>query len=594
MPVSSPSFSNRALFAVGAVGLVLVLMVLVTGGFVLDAGVLHLSVRSWMRALVIAVAAISFVTWRVGRGAVIRLTDQIWPFLDRHAPTIALIAAAAAAADGVAFGTYAAAGADSAGYVSQGDLIASGRVVIRAPLSQQVDWPEAAAAFSPLGYRPGTVDGELVPTYPPGLSMVIAVAQLVGGRAAWDLVVPILGAIAVMCTFALGWRLHSRMAGLIASLLLATSPILLFQIPQPMSDVPAAAWWSVALWLASRGTTGAALTAGFAAGLAFLTRPVLLPMLAPVALVIFFAGGRLRPLLALVAGFAPSALGLALLQQYLYGTPFGSGHGSFAEMFGPENIPENISRYADRFLAGEMPAIGLLIGAALALALLPRPGGEAQPSPLKPVLLGALSLLIALACYLPYGVFKEWWYFRFILPALPPFFVAIGALVASACYRLPSPIRSVVLLTAITLACSFNVNAASFQEAFLVRRSEARYQITGRYLESMLPENAVVVSSQHSASAYYYAGRPIVRWDLLQVDLDDAISDLVALGRRPILVLEDWEERAIGVRFPMSTIANLDWRPIADIGDHVRVRVYDPAERGERRRFPNVDRIHAP
>ena len=76
-----------------------------------------------------------------------------------------------------------------------------------------------------------------MPTYPAGLPMAIAPVRRIGGELAAYLVVPFLGALAVWCTYALGARLHSRPAGVAAAALLATSPIFLFQLVQPMSDV---------------------------------------------------------------------------------------------------------------------------------------------------------------------------------------------------------------------------------------------------------------------------------------------------------------------------------------------------------------------
>ena len=120
--------------------------------------------------------------WRcAGPAELLILAQRLGPFLDRHAAALATMLAAAAAAYGVAFGSYAAAGSDAAGYVSQAHLFASGQVAIDEPLIRQVDWPGAANWFSPLGYRPGLTPGELVPTYPPGLPLVMALALLVAG-----------------------------------------------------------------------------------------------------------------------------------------------------------------------------------------------------------------------------------------------------------------------------------------------------------------------------------------------------------------------------------------------------------------------------
>jgi len=117
--------------------------------------------------------------------------------------------------------------------------------------------------------------------------------------------------MAVFCTYLLGALLHSRTAGVVASALLATSPIFLFQIVQPMSDVPAAAWWTLAFLFACSSLPNAALAAGATAGLAVLTRPNLAPLGLIVALCAAWrpeaSGGRTVPT-GRGSGHSPRAL----------------------------------------------------------------------------------------------------------------------------------------------------------------------------------------------------------------------------------------------------------------------------------------------
>lgn len=92
----------------------------------------------------------------------------------------------------------------------------------------------------------------------------------------------------------------------------------------------------------------------------------------------------------------------------------------------------------------------------------------------------------------------------------------------------------------------------------------------------------MIVTSQQSGSAHYYTGLPILRWDLLAVDLETAMARLRALGRRPVLVVENWEEPALRQRFPSGPTAGLDWAPRAEALATTRVGVWDPTDRGER------------
>jgi hypothetical protein len=125
-----------------------------------------------------------------------------------------------------------------------------------------------------------------------------------------------------------------------------------------------------------------------------------------------------------------------------------------------------------------------------------------------------------------------------------------------------------------------NVMHASREQAFNLRRYDARYRMAGRYLDAMLPEDAVVLAVQQSGSIRHYAHVPIVRWDMLHSDLDGTLAALRALGRHPFLLIEDWEKPDFASRFPASPLARLDWVPRASIGEETRALLYDLADRG--------------
>jgi hypothetical protein len=121
---------------------------------------------------------------------------------------------------------------------------------------------------------------------------------------------------------------------------------------------------------------------------------------------------------------------------------------------------------------------------------------------------------------------------------------------------------------------------AAHEGTFTLWLDASRYGTAGRYLDAVLPKNAVIVTAQHSGSASYYTGRPIVRWDSLHVGLDEAAGDLVKIGRSPVIVVEGWEEAGLRQKFPASSLARLDWPARADFGSTTRVRLFDPADRG--------------
>ena len=601
MRVSFQYFSSRFLIAVGTGALLVLFIVSITGGFELHAGPLRFSAHRWTAPLLIALA-----TWfgaaLHGRERLRDASCALTRFVHHYATAIGIVAAAVLAAVGIAYGTYAASSADAAGYVSQAYLLSSGHLLRDEPLARQVGWPDAEWTFSPLGYRPGTNAGEIAPTYPSGLPVVMAVARVAVGDGAPFAVTPVLAAVAVLCTLGLGTLLHSRLAGFVAAALLTTSPIVLFQVVQPMSDVPVTAWWALAWLLALTPLPQAPFAAGASTGLAILTRPNLAPLALVVALALALrSGSRARTLrtrwLQFAGGLFPGVGALFLVNWRLYGSPFSSGYGDIGDLFSMNAIFPNARAYFIRVIQGELPAL-VLTACALVVVLVFRLKPEATKAPeataeriRDATLLATVAAAIVLACYLPYGVFTEWSYLRFLLPVFPLAFVVTGALVARGAARIPEPVRGLTLLVALTVVGSVNVVNASREQAFNLRVFEARYRTAGQYLAAALPRNVAIIAGQQSSSARHYTGLPVVRWDLLAIDLDAAIATLRNLGRHPLVLIEDWEMSPLRAKFPRSQYARLDWRPRADFGEVTRVRLFDPSDRDGPTTMWPIDRV---
>jgi len=575
--------ASGLLVVAGTAAFSVALIVAIAGGFTIDLGPLHFSAHTVLPPLLAGIAAYVLAAV-IERGRIRGTLEAVYSRIDTHALAIAIVLAAAHAAIGVSFGTYSASAADGAGYISQADLLAEGRIAFNEPLILRATWPEAAWTFAPLGYRPGRQRDEIVPTYPPGLPLAMVVASTVAGEAGPFLVAPLFGAVCVFTTYLLGARLASRICGVVAAALMTTSPIWLFQIVQPMSDVPAAALWTMALLAA---TSDAAIVAGLASSAAVLMRPNLFLLGASVLVVLLYSGesahqsarrARATTFAAFAATAAIGPLLVAALQWRLYGNPLLSGHGTLSDLFAIGNIPTNIRDYAVRIFVGETPAIVASIVAFILLAAMRRRAMPHPPALSRPVGLLLVVAVPLLVCYLPYGVFPDWSYLRFLMPVFPAAFIAVGALVANASLRIPGAARGPLLALSLVACCSADVVIAHRYAAFDMHRYESRYRTAGRYLAEVLPRDAVIVTSQESASAHYYTGLPILRWDFL-ADLDAAVEALIAAGRHPVLLVEDWEEPVLRARFPRSALARLDWNARALFGTTTRVRVLDPADR---------------
>jgi hypothetical protein len=571
-----------------------VLAVWLTGGFRTDLGPLRVSMRGIRNPIAIATAAWLLLAY-LRRHDLVEDSARLLPFLDRHGTAIAVVLAACCAGAGVRFGIFAANATDSSAYISHSHLLVSGPLIRTEPLVRAFDWYNGAWNFSPLGYRPGVGADEIVPLYPLGLPAVMALLRLPFGELGAYLAVPLLAALLVLGTYWLTARVHSRVAGLVAAALTATSPIVLFHSVHVMSDVPSAAWLVLAI-LAARGERWpSAVAAGGCLGMLGATRPNLAPLaLVVVACAVWpVGGGRWR-----WSRIGPGAIGLTPVvgtvmwgHLRMYGSPFSTGYGGVDQYFTRANIVQNVFDYSRRIAVGETAMLVLVLGAAVlwfarrgAAAAAESDGaawshirGGGVPE-LAAIAAGAMGVLLAL--YLPYGIFPDWAYLRFLLPGLATMFVLAGALAASSASRLPPWIAGPLLVVAVAVTCAANVRIATREQAFNLYRYESRYRTVGLYLKETLPPNAVVVTFQESGAIHYYTGVSIVRWDYLPNELDDAVNGLRSKGLHPLLVVEDWELPMLRERFPRSRLAALDWTKRADIGETTHVWILDPEDRG--------------
>jgi hypothetical protein len=482
---------------------------------------------------------------------------------------VALAAAATAFIVGLRWGTFAAGGSDSSCYLNQARLLSRGTTHIEQPLAAIAPWPRAEATFTPAGFVPSrSRPGVIVPICPAGLPLVMAAAHVV--HLSELVVVPLLGALGVWWTFVLGRRVDSPLTGAASAVLMACSPIFLYQVVQPMTDVPAMAWWVLVAVLAiGEGEgRGRPLGAGLAASVAVMTRPNLLPLAGVVAIYLIFASHRrLHASASFLAGLAPGLAALAALQRAMYGSFLTSGYGTLPDLFQASHIVANVERYSSWLVEIHTP---LLVAAAVAPALVRRRAAA--------WLCLALALT-TLAVYLPYRVFEDWWYLRFLLPALPFLIVlSVAALGGLATRAFPRRRAAAVALLAAGLGAVW-VHTARKRHAFDLRDWERPFIDAGTFVADRLPSGAAILTVKHSGSVQYYSARTIVSWDTLEpAALDRVLAFLRANGFVPMLLFETTEEPAFRARFSAaSAVGGLDWPPMARVGR--TIRVYDPADR---------------
>jgi hypothetical protein len=497
------------------------------------------------------------------------------------APMVVALLAIATVVVGIMCGTNVAGGADSYGYVSQSELWLTGHLKIVQPWMADAPWPSRRWTFTPLGYRPLENEWAIVPTYAPGLPLLMAGARLVGGPCAVFWVVPFSGAVLVLATYGLGRQLSGPAAGVPAAWLVATSPVFLKMLAEPMTDVPVAAGWAAAFYFVFEGTLPGALAGGLAAGIAILIRPNLAPLAGVAALWLIWRisreeksrrGSRVCALAAFIVSVVPGVLATAAIQTYLYGSPFSSGYGTVDSIFDRTRFFPNLKNYA-QWLSSTQTPLALL---GLVAVLLPFRWLWRTPQDRSKVAAGGMVVVVVWVTYCFYLVFDDAGYLRFLLTAWP--FVMIGVVLL---LQLPARSRvwGAALLPSVgALALGlWGINTAYNGHAFDSWKGEVRYPAVARLVRNSTPERSIIFAMQHSGSVRYYGGRMTFRYDTLDADwLDRAVQWFAAQDIHPYLLVDNWEIPQFLSRFDgQATTGVLDGRPLFVYRDPGTVHLYD-------------------
>lgn len=483
---------------------------------------------------------------------------------------LAVAAALALAGFAAARGTWAVGGSDSSCYALMAEAFGSGRWQPSSVLAVEAPWPDASRTLAPGGFIPSPVRPDAAsPVCAPGYAVLMAPFYALAGRDAVFTVTPIAAFALVWCAFVLANRLAGGLAGVSAAVLTATSPIVLFQAVQPMNDIATAALWLAALAVSIRLKADAtSVAAGVLVGLAILVRPNLAPLALIVAATQWRPGHPLpwRSTALMAAGALPGMAGLLWLNHVLYGSIAASGYGDVGQLFKLSHVATNLPNYWTAFYQTQTVFPLLAVAAPFVLK------GQARHTALWLLAMAA----VVVGTYLLYRPHPEWWYLRFLIPAL----VLMIVLACSVAARLADRgrMRGVVAIGAVALALA-GVQAAGAREVLALQDLEGRYRATAALVDERLPAQAVLITVWQSGSVRFHAGREAVLWDSLDPAwLDRAVAWLTAQGRQPYILLERREEAEFRDRFRgHAAIGNLDWPPRFNVGG--QARIYDPADR---------------
>jgi len=477
---------------------------------------------------------------------------------------VAVLVAIALATFGVVRGTWAVGGSDSSCYGLMARAMAAGALQPSSPLATEAPWPEASRTLAPGGFIASPVrPGAASPICAPGMSVLMAPLAALFGRDAIFWLIPLAGAALVGAAFVIARRLAGGMAAAMAAILTATSPIVLYQVVQPMNDVLAAALWMAALAIMLDRPS----IAGLLVGVAILVRPNLAPLGFVLAAVPFVMKQRrpTRALTLIIAAALPGVITLLWLNHELYGSTMASGYGDATRLFSTSNIDDNLTNFGGAVFQTQniVPLV------ALAAPLIFKDDKR------RLAILLLVAAVVVAAIYLLYQPYPEWWYLRFLMPAIVALLILASAVTAETATRarMGGLIPIVVVLLAI-----FGTRAAGDRHAFELQRMEGRYRDAAVVVADRLPANAVLFTVWQSGSVRFHADREAVMWDALDPAwLDRAVTWLNSRGLHPYFLFERREESEFRSRFRGQEFGALDWPPRIDMNR--QVRIYDPADR---------------
>lgn len=550
-------FTRAAVVALPLVGVSLLIIGVVvwfSGGFRTDLFGLRVRATDPLRPIVTGGA---LIVLRVFLRKIVGLHTEM-NFIRRalRAPVIGGVLAVLITCVAIGTNYGVAGGADAYGYVSQADLWLAGDRTVEQEWLRDAPWPNVLFTASPLSYRPAASGFAIVPGYPPGLPLLLAAGKMLLGQCGFVAVIALMAGLLVGATYALGRRLASPQVGAAAAWIVATSPIVIFMMATPMSDVPAAAMLVVALLGCLHRSKKGAVLGGLSMAVVVLIRPNLTPLVAVIGIWLLVLDrqtvtwpARLARCVLFGMSAAPGAAIVALVNTSLYGSATTSGYIAVEDLFSITHILPNFRNYSSWLVQSQTP---LAVLGLLSLAIPARWLRKNQP-------LGDASLLLlvaggVIALYLPYLVFGAWWFLRFLLPALPAVAIGTAWLLTNSTGRTYGRVG----LTLLLLLGAWSLRFAYTHDAFELGSGDLRYVSAAHVVREVTAPSSVILSMQHSGSVNYYSGRHILRYDWIEPHrLDTTIGWLRERGHDVYILLEEPELEIFRSRFAGSPSGGL-------------------------------------
>ncbi|MBK5259371.1 MAG: hypothetical protein JJE51_07240 [Thermoanaerobaculia bacterium] len=409
--------------------------------------------------------------------------------------------------------SFAAGGPDSSGYLNAARLFSAGAYSTRIlPLEQLGLSDSFADVFVPLGFSQAQEARHMVPAYPPGAALHFwLMAQLFGWSVGPYIVSPLAAAGAVVLMYFVGCQFNlRRFPSAIGAGVLAFLPPFLLHAFQPVSDVIATFWTLFVVFAAYRSRVDGrfAVVAGAAFAIGVCVRPSNILLALP--LVCFL---RLKPnlLVRSVVGALPIGAALMTYSSLVYGSPFRTGYGTVGEVVSLDYLDAAFRMY---IRWGRRMLTGIIMPSGLAVVFSPFVAAWDRLS-----LFVWFFAFFAFYCF--WGGYQEWWYMRFLLPALPALIIGALLLIQNATDMIVTRFaHGFVWRLGVWLFVAFYLiqrplDLSTKLGVYVARDNIEVYPGAVHWCESQMPPNAILISGVLSGAVYYYTSRFTVRHDLL-------------------------------------------------------------------------------
>jgi hypothetical protein len=462
--------------------------------------------------------------WLVLRSLAGFLKSRVWPWiklkllrLDFSPLEWKLLGALALAAIMIFFSVHRqryVGAADWYGYYAESLLFRQGQLTMKTAFP-----PAEYPAFAPLGFN--TVGNRIIPQYPPGFPLLLALFGLLGLE---FFVNALAGVLTILILYLILKDSVSRGMALLYTLLWTFFPVTLFISIRLMSDLLATLFILLTYYFFTRNKI---FWSGFVFSCAVAVRP------SCVLFFIVFLPLIFRKKKFWSFCFSTLIVGslYGLYNWTVFGKPWITGYGKFADELTGTVFFHHFLYYGKTILFLVTPL--LLIPALLTLVRR------------KPHSWFYFSWLASFWIF--YSFWKaggdSWWYLRFLLPGLPALFILSAIGMQDIRERLLAwkprwqPRLNAAAVMILLFMLPYYNDFSKRNLVFSADKGEMYYQAS-KAMQSMVPPDALVGGLEMSGPIRLYTGLESFRWD--QPQSFKLMHDFLKKGRPLYLLIEPW------------------------------------------------------